>query len=323
MAHYLVTGAAGFIAARTSELLLDAGHTVAGCDNLNDYYDVRLKRHRLDRLAARPGFSFVRADLEDRAALEPLFAARPVDAVINLAARAGVRASIAQPGIYFTTNVGGTLHLLELMRRHGVRKFVLASSSSLYAGQPTPFTEDLPVNTPASPYAASKKAAEMLAYTYHQLHSFDCTVLRYFTVYGPAGRPDMAVLRFIKLIDDGAALELLGDGSQARDFTYIDDIARGTVAALRPVGFEVVNLGGGRNPLPLSLLVTKMERLLGKPAKMERRAFHPADLRETWADIAKAERLLGWKPEIGIDEGLRRTVEWYRANVSWLKDLKL
>jgi UDP-glucuronate 4-epimerase len=323
MAHYLVTGAAGFIAARTTELLLDAGHTVTGCDNLNDYYDVRLKQHRLARLQARPGFSFVHADIEDAAGLEPLFAGRATEAVINLAARAGVRASIAQPEVYFTTNVEGTLRLLELMRRHGVKKFVLASSSSLYAGQPMPFFEELPVDRPVSPYAATKKAAEMLAYSYHHLHGIDCSVLRYFTVYGPASRPDMAVLRFIKQIDEGVPLELLGDGTQARDFTYIDDIARGTVAALRPLGYEVINLGGGKNPLPLSLIIGKLEALLGKEARYDRKPFHPADLKETWADISKARRLLDWKPLVGIDEGLRLSVEWYRANQSWLKDLKL
>jgi nucleoside-diphosphate-sugar epimerase len=186
-----------------------------------------------------------------------------------------------------------------------------------------PFFEELAVNTPLSPYAATKKAAEMLVYSYHHLHRFDCTVLRYFTVYGPACRPDMAVLRFIKLIDEGRPLELLGDGSQARDFTYIDDIARGTVAALRTNGFEIINLGGGRTPLPLTLIVEKLEALLGQRAHFERKPFHPADLKETWADISKARRLLDWKPRVGIDEGLRLTVEWYRENRTWLKDLKL
>jgi UDP-glucuronate 4-epimerase len=323
MATYLVTGAAGFIAARTTQLLLDAGHTVVGVDNLNDYYDVRLKQHRLAQLTSRPNFTFVRLDIEQLAALEPLFAHHKFDAVLNLAARAGVRYSMENPFVYLTTNALGTLNLLELMRRHGVKKHVLASSSSLYAGQKMPFTEDLPVNTPVSPYAASKKAAEVMAYSYHHLYRIDSTVVRYFTVYGPASRPDMAQLRFVKWIDEGKPIELFGDGTQARDFTYVDDIARGTIAALKLPGYEIINLGGGRNPLTLTTIIEKLETLLGKKAVLNRQPFHVADLKETWADISKAERLLGWKPRTGIDEGLQLSVDWYRANQSWLKNLKV
>lgn len=322
MARYLLTGAAGFIAARTAELLLDAGHAVIGLDNLNDYYDIRLKQHRLARLQARPGFHFVRGDIEDAPTVNALFAAQPFDAVINLAARAGVRASIAEPHVYFSTNVTGTLNLLEAMRRHAVRKLVLASSSSLYAGQPLPFSEDQPVNAPLSPYAASKKAAEVLAYSYHHLYGLDCSVLRYFTVYGPASRPDMGLLRFTRWIDDGAPIELFGDGSQARDFTYVDDIARGTIAALRPLGYEIVNLGGGRNPVPISALIGKLEQLLGRTAKLDVKPFHAADLKETWADISKANRLLGWTPQVQLDDGLRASVDWYRANQPWLREVR-
>jgi nucleoside-diphosphate-sugar epimerase len=322
MATYLVTGAAGFIAARTAQLLLDAGHTVVGVDNLNDYYDVRLKQHRLAQLTTRPNFTFARADIEQLDALEPLFARHKFDAVLNLAARAGVRSSMENPFVYLTTNALGTLNLLELMRRHGVKKHVLASSSSLYAGQKMPFTEDLPVNTPVSPYAASKKAAEVLAYSYHHLYQIDSTVLRYFTAYGPASRPDMAQLRFTRWIDEGKPLELFGDGTQSRDFTYVDDIARGTIAALKPLGYEVINLGGGRNPITLAALIEKLEALLGKKAVYDRQPFHVADIKETWADIGKAERLLGWKPRTGIDEGLKLSVDWYRANQDWVRELK-
>ena len=323
MGVYLVTGAAGFIASRTCELLLEDGHTVIGLDNLNDYYDVRLKEQRLKGLAKHPRFTFVLADIEQPAALEKVFAAHRIDAVINLAARAGVRASIENPQVYVTTNVTGTLNILEAMRRHGVRKFVLASSSSLYAGQPMPFIEDQPVNAPVSPYAATKKAAEMLAYSYHHLHKIDCSVLRYFTVYGPASRPDMGLLRFTRWIDEGRPIELFGDGSQARDFTYIDDIARGTIASLRPLGYEIINLGGGMNPVPVSTLIMKLEALLGRKAQLDIKPFHAADLMTTWADIGKAGRLLGWKPEVTLDEGLKRSVDWYRANRDWLKDVKL
>lgn len=323
MGTYLVTGAAGFIAARTTGLLLEAGHTVVGLDNFNDYYDVRLKEHRLATLTGRKGFSFVRADIEDEPALAQIFAQHQFDAVINLAARAGVRASIEQPRLYFATNVDGTLNLLELMLQHGVKKFILASSSSLYAGQTMPFTEELAVNTPLSPYAASKKSAEMLAYSYHHLHGLDCSILRYFTVYGPASRPDMGLLRFTSWIDRGQPIELFGDGSQARDFTYVDDIARGTIAALKPLGYEVINLGGGKNPITIADIIRRLETLLGKKAVLEQKPFHPADMKETWADIAKAHRLLDWQTQVSLDDGLRQSVEWYRANASWLRDIKL
>jgi nucleoside-diphosphate-sugar epimerase len=321
VATYLVTGAAGFIASRTTQLLLDAGHTVVGVDNLNDYYDVRLKEHRLAQLLGRPNFTFARLDIEQLAALEPLFAQHRFDAVLNLAARAGVRYSLENPFVYLTTNAHGTLNLLELMRRHGVKKHVMASSSSLYAGQRMPFNEELPVNTPISPYAASKKAAEVMAYTYHHLYRIDSTILRYFTVYGPASRPDMAQLRFIKWIDEGTPIQLFGDGTQSRDFTYVDDIARGTIAALQPAGYEIINLGGGRNPIMMTTVIEKLEALLGKKAVYDRKPFHAADIKETWADIGKAERLLGWKPRTDIDQGLKLSVDWYRANQAWLKEL--
>jgi UDP-glucuronate 4-epimerase len=322
MATYLVTGAAGFIASRTAHVLLDAGHTVVGVDNLNDYYDVRLKEHRLGTLTQRQNFTFVRLDIEQIEALEPLFQQHKFAAVLNLAARAGVRYSMENPFVYMTTNALGTLNLLELMRRHGVKKHVLASSSSLYAGQKMPFTEDLPVNTPISPYAASKKAAEVLAYTYHSLYGIDSSVLRFFTVYGPASRPDMAQLRFIKAIDQGQPIELFGDGTQARDFTYVDDIARGVISALKPVGYEIINLGGGLNPVTLATLIEKIEALLGKKARYDRKPFHVADIKATWADITKAERLLGWTPRTTLDEGLQLSVDWYQANREWVKDLK-
>lgn len=348
----LITGAAGFIAARTSELLLGQGHDVVGVDNLNDYYDVRLKDWRLSRLlgsAARPlgadskksvyadtqlllggsaakgqgKFTFLALDIEDLAALDRLFSGHKFDGVLNLAARAGVRYSMENPHVYLSTNTGGTLNILECMRKHGVRKHVLASTSSLYAGCPMPFTEDLPVNTPLSPYAATKKAAELLAYSYHKLYGIDTTVLRYFTVFGPAGRPDMSVFRFIKWIDSGEPLELMGDGSQSRDFTYVDDIARGTIAALKPLGYEIVNLGGGRNPITLQAVIAFIEKALGKKAKIDGKPFHIADIKETWADISKAERLLGWKPLVSPIDGFQKSVDWYLANKSWCQHVQL
>jgi UDP-glucuronate 4-epimerase len=323
MATYLVTGAAGFIASRVCELLLDAGHAVTGLDNLNDYYDVRLKEWRLGRLRARPGFTWCPGDIEDLPALERVFARQRFDAVINLAARAGVRASLAQPELYRRTNVLGEQNVLECQRRHGVTKHVLASSSSLYAGCPMPFTEDQAVESPRSPYAETKRQAEQLAREYHERHGLDVTVLRYFTVFGPAGRPDMAPFRFIKWIDEGTPITLYGDGSQSRDFTYVDDIARGTVAALRPLGHEIINLGGGRTPLTISAVIALIEEFLGRKAAIDRQPPSAADMAETWADIAKAGRLLGWRPEIAAADGFRRTVEWYRENRSWVKDIQV
>jgi UDP-glucuronate 4-epimerase len=319
----LVTGCAGFIGSCTTLQLLDSGCSVVGIDNLNDYYDVRLKIHRLEALKQSPRFRFVHLDLEDRAGVESLFDSHRIQAVLNLAARAGVRYSMENPHVYLTTNACGSLNLLESMRHRGVKKYVLASTSSLYAGQKMPFREDLAVNNPISPYAATKKAAEVMAYSYHHLYGIDVTVVRYFTVYGPAGRPDMSIFRFIRWIDNREAISLFGDGAQSRDFTYVDDIARGTIAALRPLGYEIINLGGGNEPHSLLEIIARLERLLGKSATVRHEAFHPADLKETWADIDKAGRLLQWTPKIGLDEGLKRTVAWYRDNFPWSAQLKI
>ncbi len=267
---YLVTGAAGFIASQVSKQLLDQGDQVVGVDNLNDYYDVRLKNWRLEQLKAHPSaenFSFSFLDIEDQSNLSDLFQAEgPFDAVLNLAARAGVRYSMENPHVYLSTNAEDTLNLLECMRAQECRKLVIASTSSLYAGQKKPFTEDLAVNEPLSPYAASKKAGELMAYSYHKLYQVDVSVVRYFTVFGPAGRPDMSPYRFIKWIAEEETIQMFGDGSQSRDFTYVDDIARGTIAATQNVGYEIINLGGGRNPISLNTIISKLEVLLGKKA---------------------------------------------------------
>ncbi|MGD0282921.1 MAG: SDR family NAD(P)-dependent oxidoreductase [Dissulfurispiraceae bacterium] len=323
MKKILVTGAAGFIGSKTSRQLLEAGIQVIGVDNMNDYYDVTLKTRRLDGLKKDKGFTFYRLDIEDMAAMDPIFRESKIDAIINLAARAGVRYSIENPHVYMSTNAQGVLNLLELMRKYDVRKLVHASTSSLYAGQKMPFTEDLAVNTPISPYAATKKASEAIAYSYHYLFGLDISVLRYFTVYGPAGRPDMSIFRFIKWIDEGKPLELFGDGTQSRDFTYIDDIAAGTVKALKEVGHEIINLGGGKSPSTLNYVIGRLEELLGKKAVINYLPFLKTDLTETGADITKAERLLDWRPETDLDDGLRKTVDWYVDNRSWLKDVKV
>jgi nucleoside-diphosphate-sugar epimerase len=235
-------------------------------------------------------------------------------AVLNLAARAGVRGSVANPFRYLRTNAEGTLNLLELCRRFGVRKFVLASTSSLYgAHNALPFSEDGDTSRPLSPYAASKGAAESLAYTYHHLHKLDVSVLRYFTVYGPAGRPDMSVFRFIRQIAESQPITLFGNGQQKRDFTYIDDIARGTIAALKPVGFEIINLGSS-HATTVALLIENLARLLGRLPIVHSREPHAADVSATLADVGKAERILNWKPQVSFDEGLERTIRWYLEN---------
>ncbi len=319
---YLVTGCAGFIASKVTQILLAQGEHVVGIDNMNDYYDVSLKQHRLDRLSG-DHFEFRQMDLEDRSAVGLLFQEHRFDGVLNLAARAGVRYSMANPHVYMTTNAMGSLNLLEEMRQHEVKKYVLASTSSLYAGQEMPFDETLPVNTPISSYAASKKAAELMAYSHHFLYELDISICRYFTVYGPAGRPDMCIFRFIKWIDEGIPLELFGDGTQSRDFTYVDDIARGTIAALKPVGYEIFNLGGGNNPVSLNWIIEQLESLLGKKAKVVHKNFHKADIKSTYAKIEKAKQILDWAPETSLGDGLEQCVRWYRDNKPWSTRIEL
>ncbi len=343
----LVTGAAGFIASRVAALLLRQGHRVVGVDNLNDAYDVRLKEWRLAGLQGHPEFTFHRVDIADRQGLQELFQAPdghpPFHAVVNLAARAGVRQSVADPWVYLETNVTGTLNLLELCREHRVPRFVLASTSSLYAGNDAlPYREEMPTDRPLSPYAASKKAAEALCHTYHALYQMDVLILRYFTVYGPGGRPDMSLFRFVQWIFEGRPVVVYGDGTQSRDFTYVDDVAQGTVAAIhyagepaqpsqahqdhrttasRPPIYEIINLGSDR-PVELMEAIRLVETLVGKEARLEHRPRHPADARATWADIGKARQLLGWQPQTSFQEGVERLVAWYRENRSWARTIE-
>lgn len=321
--YTLVTGVAGFVGARTAELLLDNGQSVLGLDSLNDYYDIRIKQYRLGRLQNREGFQFHELDIEDGPALIRLIQQFRIGSVVHLAARAGVRNSMMDPLRYLRTNTEGTLNVLEAMRRCGLPKLVMASTSSLYAGHPPPFLESMPVDTPRSPYAATKKAAEVLAATYHQLYGIDVSILRFFTVYGPAGRPDMAIFRFIHWIDQGHPITVYGDGHQSRDFTYIDDIARGTVSALRPLGLEVINLGGGGPPVSLLRVLELLEAMLGRKAVIDRQPFHVADLTETRADVSKAASLLGWHPTISLVTGLERSVAWYLDNREWLSGIRM
>jgi UDP-glucuronate 4-epimerase len=322
MSTYVVTGCAGFIGAKVTELLLNDSHSVIGIDNLNDAYDVRLKHWRLKQIRERRGFEFNPLDILDRAALDRLFESRGrLDGVINLAARAGVRYSTENPWVYVDTNVTGTLNLLELCRKYRVAKFVLASSSSLYGkDNPVPYSEDQPTDCPLSPYAASKKAAEALCYSYHHLYGIDITMLRYFSVYGPAGRPDMSPFRFVQWISEGRPVTLYGDGQQSRDFTYVDDIARGTIAAARPLGCATINLGSDR-PVVLNAMIRKIEQQVGRRAIIDRQPAHAADVLATWADITRAGQQLAWEPAIDFDTGLARLVQWYRDNQAWASEI--
>ncbi len=449
---YLVTGVGGFIASKVAEQLLEAGHTVVGIDNLNDYYDVRLKYYRLARLAELAGcdanqvaslkdrvsgpqvsgfrsqvspvksdrFEFHTLDIEDLPALERVFERSDFSAVFNLAARAGVRYSLEFPELYRRTNVIGEENVLKCQVKYGVKKHVLASSSSVYAGCPMPFVEDVVLGKMQSPYAETKRQAELLALDYHQKHGIDVTVLRYFTVFGPAGRPDMAPFRFIKWIDEGTPITLYGDGTQARDFTYVDDIALGTILAGQlfggklaqpkavgavlgaegqakvaapngpevgrrvpsppgrgaesvpyrslggdgeakqkaevsgaemgsgpkssafsfqpsafiegglPPSFEIVNLGGGNNPLSITAMIAMIEKALNElrapgsqlRAVIQGQPASAADMKETWADITKARRLLGWSPGVSPEQGFKMAVDWHIANRAWIQGIK-
>jgi nucleoside-diphosphate-sugar epimerase len=225
------------------------------------------------------------------------------------------------PFMYVDTNLIGCLTLMEEMKRRKVMKLVQASTSSVYAGLGLPYVEDLPVNTPISPYAVSKRSAELMTYTYHHLYGIDVSVPRYFTVYGPAGRPDMSVYRIIKSINEGGVFELFGDGSQSRDFTYVDDIARGNVAALRNVGYEIFNLGGGNNPCELTTIISYVEDKLNKKSIVNTQSFHSADVKSTWANIDKAKKILNWEPQIKLTEGLNRTIKWYLENREFCKNI--
>lgn len=319
---FLITGAAGFIGSRTAQILLEQKYKIVGIDNLNDYYDIRIKKFRLSLLKQDKNFIFYEGDIEDKPFLTDIFKKYSISTVINLAARAGVRYSITNPFIYASTNYYGSLNLLDIMRENNISKYVMASTSSIYAGSKMPYKEESSVNLPISPYAASKKAAELIAYTYYHQFKIDVSIVRYFTVYGPAGRPDMSILRFIKWVDEEKPIVLYGDGTQSRDFTYIDDIARGTIAASeKDVGYEIINLGGGKNPISINTLIAKIELLLNKSAVINQKPFHSADVHSTWADITKAKNILDWEPQISLDEGLEKTVKWYLKNKPWLKDI--
>lgn len=317
--YALVTGGAGFIGSHVAERLLQEGHRVAVFDDLNAFYAPDLKRANLAQLAALGGsrFEFVQGDLTDRVAVEALFQGRALDQVIHLAARAGVRPSLLEPALYQRVNVEGTVNLLEAGRACGVRKFVIASSSSVYGtNSKVPFSESDPIFHPISPYAASKLACEALGHVYHQVYGFDITMLRFFTVYGPRQRPDLAIHKFASLISAGRPIPVFGDGSTERDYTYIDDIIDGVLACTRQeIGYEVFNLGESQT-VRLDYLIALLEAALGRSAIIDRQPAQPGDVPRTFADVSKARARLGYHPKTRIAEGIPRFVDWFRAKSS-------
>jgi len=317
----VVTGCAGFIGAAVCARLLDAGERIIGIDEVNDSYDPSLKEWRLCRLQEKENFVFHRVDIAEKEALFSVLDEAKheenISAVINLAARAGVRQSIERPEVYLKANITGCLHLLQWSCVNNVDKFIQASSSSVYGSQEEqPLREDAPTDRPLSHYAASKKASELLCHSFHHLYGTDIAVLRFFTVYGPAGRPDMSIFRFIRWITEGEDVIVYGDGEQSRDFTFVQDIADGVIKSMHVKGFEIINLGGD-SPVKINRIIAMLESLLGRKCTIRRKESNPLDVRATWADISKARKMLGWEPNTHIEEGLRRTVDWYLENREW------
>jgi UDP-glucuronate 4-epimerase len=310
----LVTGGAGFIGSHLCERLIRGGREVVCLDVFDNFYAKTVKLRNIDALKSEERFHLYEGDIRDPALLENLFGHHSLDAVVHLAARAGVRPSLEMPRLYADVNVTGTTSLLEHSRAFKVRRFLFGSSSSVYGNSETaPFSESAPAAEPVSPYAATKRAGELLAYAYHHLYGMDIGCLRFFTVYGPRQRPEMAIHKFARLIDRGEPVPVFGDGSSARDYTYVDDIVSGVAAAVdRVQGFQTINLGRAE-VVTLMELLGHLERALGKKARVTRQAEQPGDVRQTCADVSRARKILGYEPKVGIEEGIGRFVEWYRA----------
>jgi len=308
----IVTGAAGFIGSHLCERLLKDGWTVVGVDNFDNFYDPQVKRNNIEDCLRNKQFKLVEADIRDSAAMNKV-AGESADVIVHLAAKAGVRPSIAQPALYADVNINGTVTLLEAAKKNNIKKFVFASSSSVYGNnKKVPFSEDDNVDFPISPYAATKKAGELICHTYHHLAGISMTCLRFFTVYGPKQRPDLAIHKFARLIEDGKPIPVYGDGSMMRDFTYIDDIIDGTMAGIKKcAGYNIYNLGESR-PITVNNLIGEIEKALGKKAAIERLPLQPGDVERTFADVTKAHRDLGYNPNTEISDGLKRFVEWFR-----------
>lgn len=311
--HCLVTGGAGFIGSHLCERLLTLGHTVVALDNFNDYYNPNLKWRNIELLRRHAGFTLAEADILDRPRLQELFGAQRFDAILHLAARAGVRPSILQPLLYEQVNIQGTMNLLELAREHKIDRFIFGSTSSLYGENlKVLFSEDDPVDHPISPYAATKKACELICFTYHHLYHLKITCLRFFTVYGPRQRPDMAIHKFTQLIAAGQKVPMFGDGTTRRDYTYISDIIDGVCLALEHcTSYHLYNLGESQT-IELRRLIDLIAANLNKEARIERLPIQPGDVPITYADITRAQRELGYQPRVNVEEGVRQFVEWFK-----------
>lgn len=310
----LVTGGAGFIGSHVTEALLARGERVLCVDNFDSFYDPAIKRRNIRGALANAKYTLIEGDIRDQTAMEKLCEAHGVTRIFHAAARAGVRPSIQDPFLYEDVNVRGTMVMLEVARRRPLTTFVFASSSSVYGGLPTvPFSETAALSRPISPYASTKLAGELICYTYHHLYGTPVTCLRFFTVYGPRQRPEMAIHQFVRLIEDGQPVRMFGDGGSRRDFTYIEDIVQGVVAALdRPFPFEVFNLGESAT-IELRALIQLIEQALGKKAKIDALPDQPGDVPVTYADITKARALLDYRPTTPVAEGVKRFVEWFRG----------
>jgi len=312
----LLTGGAGFIGSHLCDRLVGEGHRVACLDNFDDFYDPRVKRRNIREAIGRGEFELIEGDIRNNQLIARIFRRQSFDVVVHLAARAGVRPSIDYPKLYEEVNVQGTINLLDACREYGVKSFVFASSSSVYGGNSkVPFSEEDRVETPISPYGATKRAAELFCHTYHRLFDINVACLRYFTVYGPRQRPEMAIHKFTRLIDGNERVPMYGDGQSMRDYTYIDDIIDGTLGAIYAnKGYEIYNLGESRTTR-LSDLIRMLEEALGKRAIIEGLPEQPGDMPITYANIEKSRRKLGYAPRVSMEEGIGRFVEWYRQNL--------
>ena len=311
MIKILVTGIAGFIGSNLGEHLIKGDFKIIGIDNFDPFYNRTTKLNNLELLSKAPGFKFYEADIRDISSLRSVFNAEKPDIIIHLAAKAGIRPSLKDPKAYYDVNVMGTLNILEMMKEFNISKMIFGSSSSIYGNnKKVPFSENDSVDNPISPYASSKKSCELLCHTYHHLYDFDIFCLRFFTVYGPRQRPDLAIHKFTKLIMEGNPIPFYGDGSTERDYTYIDDIVNGILGAMNNLnGYDIFNIGESKT-ISLSKMVTTLENIIGKIAILEKLPMQPGDVEKTYADISKAKQILGYNPTFSFEEGIEKFIKW-------------